>query len=325
MKQAFELCGTGLHTPQRVLEVITAAGLRTLRGKPVPKQSFNQLLRRPVYAGWLEVGGWGQRVRGDFVPLVSQELFDTVQAILSGKRGSLTPHLRNHPDFPLRHFVKCGCYGRLLTGSWSKGRSKRYANYRCPNSKCRGVNIGKVDLEKQFVEYFERLQPEPRYVKLFNAVVLDVWKERQTQNLALSVSLKQRIENLHGRKERPEEAFLYERTVDRETYERQRDRLNKQIVLAEMQERDARLEGYDMDGVLAFAEHVILNAARLWIKFLSDQKQRLQNVLFPEGVTFAGGGFGTAATCPLFKLLEDPEGEKSTLATLRGLEPLPPP
>ncbi len=70
---------------------------------------------------------------------------------------------------------------------------------------------------------------------------------------------------------------------------------------------------------------VILNAARLWTEFSSEQKQRLQKVLFPEGVSFESGEFRTAATCPLFKLLEQPEAEKSCLATLPGLEPgLPP-
>ncbi len=336
VKQAFELYATGLHTKQKVLEIVTAAGLRTRHGKPVPKQTFNQLLRKPVYIGWLEVTSkakvkgqkgesWGKPVCGDFEPLVTQEVFDTVQAILSGKRGSLTPRLRSNPDFPLRHFVKCGCCGRPLTASRSKGRSKRYAYYCCPNSPCRGVSISKPDLESSFMAFLERMQPEPRYVKLFNAIVLDVWKEKQAQNLTLTVSLEHQIEELHGRKERLEEAFLYERTVDRETYDRQRDKLNEQIMLAEMQERDAKLEGYDVEAVLAFAEHVILNAARLWTEFSSDQKQRLQKVLFPEGVTFAKGEFGTAATCPLFKLLEKPVGAESSLATLTGIEPVPSP
>ncbi len=127
------------------------------------------------------------------------------------------------------------------------------------------------------------------------------------------------------RKERLAEAILYERAVDCETYERQRDKLNEQIVLAEMQERDATLEGYDVEGVLAFAEHVIFNAARLWTELSSDLRQRLQKVLFPAGVTLASGEFGTRITCTLFKRLGKPEGEKSRLATLPGLEPgLPP-
>ena len=321
VKQAFELYSTGLHTTQKVLEMVTAAGLRTLRGKPVPKQTFNSMLRKPVYAGWLQVNGWGEPVRGDFEPLVSQEVFATVQAVLSGKRGSLTPRLRSNPDFPLRHFVKCGCCGKPLTASHSKGRNKRYAYYFCPNSHCRSISIAKADLEGQFAGYLERMQPKSQYVKLFTEIVLDVWKEKQAQNVTLTFSLKQRIEDLHGRKDQLDEAFLYERAVDRETYERQRDKLNEQIVLAEMQEREAKLEGYDMQGVLAFAEHVILNAARLWTEFSSEQKQRLQQVLFPEGVAFAAGEFRTSVMCPLFKHLETPEGEKSTMATLTGFEP----
>ncbi|PYJ98013.1 MAG: hypothetical protein DME23_13160, partial [Verrucomicrobia bacterium] len=172
VKQAFELYATGLHTTQKVLEMVTAAGLRTPHGKPVPKQTFSKLFRKPVYAGWLQVDGWCQRVRGDFEPLVTQELFDAVQALQSGKSGNLTPRLRSNPDFPLRHFVKCGCCGRPLTASWSKGRSKRYAFYSCPNSRCRGVSVSKADMEGSFVAYLERMQPKQRYVTLFNEIVL---------------------------------------------------------------------------------------------------------------------------------------------------------
>ena len=92
-----------------------------------------------------------------------------------------------------------------------------------------------------------------------------------------------------------------------------------------MQERDAKLEGYDVELVLAFAEHVILNAARLWTEFSSGQKQRLQKVLFPQGVSFAKGIYKTADMCLFFKLILKSEVEKTSLATLPGIEPgLPP-
>ena len=325
VRQAFDLYATGLHTKQKVLEIVVAAGLRARNGKPMSKQTFSAMLRKPVYAGWIQVDGWGERVRGDFEPLVSQEVFDTAQAILSGKRSTVTPRLRSHPDFPLRHFVKCGCCGKPLTAGWQKGRKERYGYYWCPNSHCRRVSVRKADLERSFEGFLERMQPKPQYMKLFNAIVLDVWKEKQAQNLTLSVSLKQRIEDLNGKKDRLEEAFVYEKAIDRETYDRQRDKLTEQIVLAEMQERDAKLEAYDVEGVLNFAEHVLLNAARQWTEFSSDQKQRFQKVLFPEGVQFQDGVIKTAATCLIFKLLPEIGGEKARLATLPGIEPgLPP-
>jgi hypothetical protein len=69
-----------------------------------------------------------------------------------------------------------------------------------------------------------------------------------------------------------------------------------------------------------FAEHVVLNAARLWTEFSNDQKQRLQKVLFPQGVTFAGGEYGTAKTCLFFNLIPQSELAKTSLATLPGIE-----
>lgn len=133
--------------------------------------------------------------------------------------------------------------------------------------------------------------------------------------------MKARIEDLHDRKERLEEAFIYDKVIDRETYERKRDKLIEEITLAEMQERDAKLEGYDVEAVLNFAEHLLLNASRLWTEFSSDQKQRLQQVLFPEGVQFDGEVIKTGATCLIFKLLPEPEAEEAILATPPGIEP----
>ena len=90
-----------------------------------------------------------------------------------------------------------------------------------------------------------------------------------------------------------------------------------------MQEREAKLESYDVEAVLNFAEHVLLNAARLWIELDGEAKQRLQKVLFPQGVTFANGNYKTVETCLFFRLLQQSDGEKTGLATLTGIEPVP--
>ena len=60
--------------------------------------------------------------RGDFEPLISEDLFYRAQAVLSGRVSMKAPQ-RAHPDFPLRAFVRCESCGRGLTGSWWKGRN----------------------------------------------------------------------------------------------------------------------------------------------------------------------------------------------------------
>ena len=51
-----------------------------------------------------------------------------------------------------------------------------------------------------------------------------------------------------------------------------------------------------MEGALAFSEHLMMNAARLWLEASLEQKQRLQEVLFPNGLWFDGERFGTVVT-----------------------------
>ncbi|HTR42492.1 MAG TPA: hypothetical protein VMH87_12835 [Pseudomonadales bacterium] len=56
--------------------------------------------------------------------------------------------------------------------------------------------------------------------------MLDVWKEKQAQNLTLSNSLKHHIEALNQRKDKLFEARFYEKAIDHETYQQQLDKLN---------------------------------------------------------------------------------------------------
>jgi hypothetical protein len=64
------------------------------------------LLRNQLCAGIVDVPEYGVRARrGDFEPLISEDLFHRVQAVLSGRVPSATPQQRAHPDFPLRAFV----------------------------------------------------------------------------------------------------------------------------------------------------------------------------------------------------------------------------
>jgi hypothetical protein len=147
VRTAFELYATGQFTKREVLDRVTAAGLRTPKGKVMASQTFDRLLANPIYAGSLVVAAWGVNVRGAFEPIVTPELFEIVQARLEGRRPTVTPHKRFHPDFPLRHFVRCGACDRPLTASWSRGRNAKYPYYFCQAADCKAVSERKEKLE----------------------------------------------------------------------------------------------------------------------------------------------------------------------------------
>ncbi len=281
VKKAFVLYATGLYSKQQVRAIVTRLGLSTKRGKPLNPQTFSQILRNPIYTGVLYVPAWGVRQRSNAATLVSRETFDKVQALLDGKRPTVTPRQRNNPDFPLRHFVRCGRCDRPLTGSWSKGRNHRYPYYRCQNPSCKAVHERREKVERLFVDFLHLLRPKPEYLALFGEIVIDVWKDKQAQAATLHEAAQRRLASLRERKQRLIEAFVYERTIDKQTYQEQLDKLSEEIALAEIEECDARIQQMDIQAAVSFGEFVLLNAPRLWADSSLDQKQRLQQALFP--------------------------------------------
>ena len=64
-------------------------------------------------------------------------------------------------------------------------------------------------------------------------------------------------------------------------------------------------------------------AADLWVQASLDQRQRLQQLFFPDGISFDGNGFvRTAVTAPAFSYLRPIEAVNEGLVDLTGIEPV---
>ena len=323
VRRIFKEYATGRFTKQQMLQQATRWGLTNRRGQPLSSQAIGMLLRNRLYVGVIDVPNFGVRdKRGDFEPLISDEVFYKAQAVLSGRVPLIAPLQRNRPDFPLRGFVRCAACDRGLTGSWSKGRSDYYAYYHCRPG-CRGVNVTKGKLEGLFVDELARLQPAAGYMRLLKESVLQVWKERKASIQSDLESAEQARRKLQQKLNRLDEAFLFERSIDIDTYDRHADRVREQMTLLKIDEHTSKLEELDVEGILAFAERVLPRAADLWVQATLDQRQRLQQLFFPQGVAFDGNGFvGTAVTAPAFSYLQPVADGKERMVDLTGIEPV---
>ena len=86
--------------------------------------------------------------------------------------------------------------------------------------------------------------------------------------------------------------------------------------------QNARLDKVDIESAIDFAQHVLLNTPKIWAESNSDQKQRLQKLFFPEGVSFQNGVYRTTATSLIFFGLEEDLLQKEGLVALTGIEPV---
>jgi DNA invertase Pin-like site-specific DNA recombinase len=325
VRRAFEDYATGQYTKERLLKRARMWGLTNRRGKPLTSQAIGVLLRNQLYAGIVDVPEYGVRAkRGDFEPLISEDLFYRAQAVLCGRVPSTTPQQRAHPDFPLRAFVRCESCGRGLTGSWSKGRSEYYAYYHCRPG-CRAVNVTKAKLEGLFADELALLQPSPGYMRLLKESVLQIWKARKAAVSEEIASAERAAKAIQDKLNRLDEAFLFDRSIDIETYDRHAEKLREELTLARIDRHSGQVDELDVEGILAFAERILPRASDLWVQASLNQRQRFQQLFFPDGIAFDGNRFiGTGVTAPAFSYLREIRTGNEGLVDQTGIEPASP-
>ena len=322
IRHAFEMAASGLHSVADILREMRIRGLQGRRGGKISSSMLHKILRKPIYAGRIKVDEWGIDTVGDFEPLVDEETFVKAGVSIVGQRSKVGKYQAKHPDFPLRRFVRCHKCSRPITGGWSKGKLARYAYYKCP--KCRGVNVRKEELEARFVELLDRLRPSQEVLRLLSAAVLDRWNEDQKEATERRRAIEKRLDDLRQRKERIVEAYLYEGALDKETYQDHLARVEEELTLAKLDRYEAEVDELDIEGTLAFAEHLVTHSSRLWIETGLEQRQRLQALFLPEGLSFDGEEFRTPVTCPFFNNLEGTSRQASEMVEQKGFEPSTP-
>jgi hypothetical protein len=118
-----------------------------------------------------------------------------------------------------------------------------------------------------------------------------------------------------------DEAFLYSEAIDLTTYGRQRDKLREELSFAKIDHYAEAVDELDVEGILAFAERILPRTSDLWVQASLDYKQRLQELFFPEGITFDGNRFNrTAVTAPLFNYLAPSESGDEKMVSREGIE-----
>jgi site-specific DNA recombinase len=177
VQHAFQLVAAGNHTADAILRTVTAMGLRSMRGNPVPKQSFIQMLRNPVYAGFVVSGEL--KAKGLHTPIVSEEVFQRVQAVLDGKNVKV-PHKRQNDLFPLRGFVRCAGCDKALTAGAAQGRKKKYERYWCWSKGCpRAVGVSADELHEQFMHLLGMYEPSTELLSRLPEIARKNWENRR--------------------------------------------------------------------------------------------------------------------------------------------------
>ncbi|HSX15907.1 MAG TPA: recombinase family protein [Candidatus Saccharimonadales bacterium] len=193
LQAAWELMATGTKTLQDMASILDEQGIREKRKghkeTRLRKQTMSRIFRNKFYAGKVVSKQYGLEVQGQHPPMISEEVFYRVQAVLDGRNYNtpivLARRTRNNSDFPLRRVVRCGRCGQSFTGSWAKGKRSLYGYYFCIKRCGAKSNVPFTEIESETAELLKNISLKPETTALINAYL------RRTYYLRIG-SLKQK-------------------------------------------------------------------------------------------------------------------------------------
>ncbi len=130
IKEGFELLATGIYNQKEVFNKLKAKGFKS------SMTAIASIFRNHLYYGGVFVKAYKDEpesiVPGIHEPIITKMVFDKVQDVLDNRKKKYhVAHKRINEKFPLKGFLNCPTCNKPLTGSSSKGRSKRYTYYHC--------------------------------------------------------------------------------------------------------------------------------------------------------------------------------------------------
>ena len=185
VRKAFELHATGTYTLDRLHQTVNALGLTNRSGKPLSRSQYHRLLQNPIYYGVIAVKE--EHYSGKHEPLITKDLFDTVQAVMNRKSKPKAPELK---PYLYRGMFRCGECGCFITAETQKGH-----NYlRC-------TKRVKKDCSQRFVREEIVSEQVTRFIQLVSlpAATAD-WMitELQAEQARGKDTLKQSIESVRS-------------------------------------------------------------------------------------------------------------------------------
>ena len=296
VRRIFEMFSTGIYSQTQIRNILERENIFI-----TPASMFG-ILRQSVYCGRMYVPSLHPEiVKGCFEPIISEELFDKVQTLLSGVSPMVTPYLRNNAEFPLRQFILCPVCGAPLTASKSTGsKYKKYAYYHCYNKGCRSqARIPKDILETCFTNYLEELRPEGLNMTEFKQLLKTTYNKALESTKAKISKLNRDLEMIQEKKDKLIDMYLAGKLREAD-YNSKSEKLDSEEQHIKDNLACVDLPKDDFNKCVEYVCNSLENIDKVWLQSDLDTKQRLQKLIFPEGLIYENNGFRTGSNSCLF-------------------------
>ena len=254
------------------------------KGITLCKQRVAAILRNPFYAGVISHNMLdGAVVPGNHEPLISKELFLKINGILETNTHGYTVKEENE-HLPLKRFFRCEKCGQFLHGYIVKKKNIHY--YKCSTFRC-GTNRNANVLNQRFAEVLEyfRLDTAPDVLALIKQQAIATFNQYTQGYQDAYIVLQQKQQELTKKIVRLEERLI-EEELPSELYYKYVAKYNEEKEVIEEAIAKATVQVSNLDECIDSAIDFAVNLPKKWLSASYHIKQRLQFLLFPEGISY---------------------------------------
>ena len=305
MKKAWDLMTTGTKSIKEMKNIMNMWGMRKKTGTRVHEISISTLhriFRSKFYMGILVSRRNPDEVRGQHTPMISEQQFYRVQAILDGRNPNkiaLAHRMRDNPTFPLRRFAKCGKCGAAMSGAWSKGRTAKYAYYPC-SKLCTGTSIRVAVLEDDLLILLKRITPTEECLELCINFIQTQYYRRLSRLQKLRNEADGEIAKLYEIRKQLVEKNLSGVYSD-EIFKEQQAMIEDKILKAQIAKHDETFQKYDVTKITDFMKTLMADLAESYKRSDISQKKALLGSIFPSGVVWSYPGISNPQIRPIYQ------------------------
>ncbi len=324
MKDAWDLMGTGTKTLREMAVIMNEQGVReNHRGKDfmLRAQTINRMFRNKFYAGALISQKYGTEIQGQQPPMVTDEQFYRIQAILDGRNTNFAAPLarrnQENPEFPLRRIVKCKNCGTSFTGAWSKGKNSRYAYYFC-RKRCGQPSIPIKTIEGEMLALLAKITAKPKTIDLFIAYLRRTYFQRtatmQKRRAEADVELKKLYEFRQALIEKNLKGIYSD-----DIFKEQNKHIEEKIKDIQIAKNDVLINKYSLEAITKFIKEKFDNLAETYLDSDLKQKRVLMCSIFPLGVLWSYPGYSNMKISPFYQAILDIERQDVSLGEPAGI------
>ncbi|MBP9792626.1 MAG: recombinase family protein [Flavobacterium sp.] len=331
VEKAFEEVAKGIESVDTIRKK-----LKNDYGCKLEKQQFYNMLRNVVYKGCIMIKEYKKEeemmVLGLHEPIVSEQLFNKVQNVLSGrKRNAKLPSVIND-DFPIKKNLVCPICGKQITGSKSKGNGGHYLYYHC-TSKC-GIRYKRDEVHFMVFDLIRNISINKGMKSLYKAILENYLKKDSETVKAERIRLEKELLSIDDLIENTEDKLMSD-LINKEQF----DKITTRYFLKrkECENKLLELSAKKDDSVkyINKAVELLCNLENIFNRLSGEGQASFLRVFYPENLVLENGSFRTnsrnkvvdvlTSICSSSQSLEmkkaTPKNGFSTFAPPLGLEP----